>query len=123
VARGSRISGDKGVAQGVFGIALEPPDAHAAEAELLRGLHVALPEAPSGNLAETTRPSLANPGPVTGPVRPGESGTSRRPSARRVARLRDRWREGVRRLHRDHPKCQARELAYGEEWGESTNGV
>jgi hypothetical protein len=27
------------VAQGDFGIALEPPDAHAAEAELLEGVH------------------------------------------------------------------------------------
>ena len=53
------------MAQGVFGIALEPPEAHAAEVELLGGLHVALPEAPSGNLAETTRPSLANPCPST----------------------------------------------------------
>ena len=35
-ARGSRTIGDKGVAQGVFGIALEPPDAHAAQAEFLR---------------------------------------------------------------------------------------
>lgn len=57
------------MAQGVFHIALEPPDAYAAEAELLGGLHVVLPEAPSGNLSETTRPSLANPGPGTGPVR------------------------------------------------------